>query len=109
MPGQTMEIDSQWVMDISTRLAALPAIEDHLRRVNDSIAKSALTVHALDQRVVNLDTRVTILETLGKNLGKLAVNNERRKEARWQILLSSGVRIGEAIIIAYLLFQLALR
>lgn len=104
-----MEVDGQWIISISERLAALPEIKRHLERQNDSIARAVVTVQALDQRVVNLDTRVTILETLSKNLAKLATSKEERTRARWEYVLGIAVRVGEGLLLLYLAVVLALK
>jgi len=84
-----LEVDSQWVVatlnTICTQVAVLPSIEQHLARQNDSIAK-------MQQRAQLREDRLRELE-----------RQAQAKTARWKSYCASGIKILEALIIAFLL------
>jgi hypothetical protein len=88
MPDE-LAFDRQWVveqiMGINDKLAALPAIKNHLDSLNGATTRALKNCQALNVRVSRLEVE------------------ERRRAKNWTSIAGSGLKIIEGVAIAYLL------
>lgn len=87
--GENLIIDSKWFFDqiiaMNEKLAALPGIETHLARQNDSISTALKACGKLDLRIIAIEM------------------TQETRSVRWQRVLDVSLRVIEGLILAYLL------
>lgn len=99
---ENLQIDGQWLVAqliaLNEKVAPIPKIEEHLETQNASIAKTVETCSENARVSLRNARRVKLLEDAAKAAAK-------RREANWTMVVGSGLKIVEGLVLAFLLIK----
>lgn len=90
--SQKLQIDSQWVVEkltnIGVSVAVLPEMKEHLKRLNDTVAKQGVTIAGHEMRILEVER----------------IEDGRKRS--WKTIMGVALRIVEGVLLAAILLRL---